>query len=71
MRAVNMCKHRFKRNVQDSQLITVNSFAAGVLNNGASKDEREYHVFRIVPVPTRQLAASPRLVLQPVQRSTS
>jgi hypothetical protein len=46
MRAVNMCKHRFKRNVQDSQLITVNSFAAGVLNNGASKDEREYHVFR-------------------------
>jgi hypothetical protein len=32
--------------VEDVRLITVNSFAATVVNNGASKDEREYRVFR-------------------------
>lgn len=32
--------------VQGIRLTTLNRFAAGVINNGASKDERDYRIFR-------------------------
>ena len=49
MCAVSMCKQTPNETRSGVWLMKINSFAAGVINNGASKDDREYHIFRTYP----------------------